>query len=202
MAVAVCKLLYSHAGDVHQEFSGWKTYADSNSGFAFRYPTELLTGTPVQEMLARQSDLAYDEANIAGRMYLLFPISDTMASTSGISSFASFGALSQSTSTCQEIGDGKEKRSDVLSSSGKVTIDGLPFDAIHWGGCGPTGCLELFQYSMMHNGLCYKANLEIVGDSPLDPATSFEIRNARYSRVSSSLRSIFDQIFTTLKFTK
>jgi hypothetical protein len=174
----------------------WKTYNDPQHRFSFQYPGELFQITGLSEDNGLDGWIVSFNSwvDTTDRIYYEFPISDTLASTTGILSLLSVGVSRVGTSSCQTLG-GPGQKYDLILPLNKLTVNGSVFTPLHVLGCGDGGCLEVYQYSIRHNGMCYKVDLGVVNAGPLDNANIPDsVEETQSSQVNGMLVATFKRI--------
>ena len=177
----------------------WNTYADKLDGFSISFPSDLI---PVP-VLPNDNGLYYSTDKI-NRVYFDFPISDTLASSTGIEGTVSFGSSSQSASACNQFGGKKLMLTNDTYQAPleKIMVNGTTFDSLHitYGG-GDYG-EDVFQYSAMHGGTCYRVNLAIYSSDPLEPDTPPDVQDSQYAKAKIILISTFKHMVASIVFNR
>lgn len=175
--------------ETDQASADWRTYTDRQDGFSFRYPPDLRPMTDVPDLFSYYTDRT-------NRVYFEFPISDTLASTTGIESAFSFG-VSSSTASCSAFG-GSKPIEDNITAPVTMPIVSTTFEVVHLDGCAPSGCLDIYQYSTTKSGLCYRADWAIYEGLPLDETVPQTISGDESARIQSQLKAIFQGVLESL----
>jgi hypothetical protein len=186
---------YLNDSDATQQ--AWKSYTSRRYGFSIEYPAEVVATDTLQGFFT-------DFIDSNNRVTFTFPVTDTLASTTGIASGLSFGVSPESTSTCYLITGSQSYFFKTLQQGIYVNKNHV-FHMLQIASCAPGDCLTIYQYSLIDNGLCYRADLAIDSGIPLGwnnqvpTPDQVKISDSVEEQVKSRLQSVFLQMIRTFK---